>query len=204
MALPLQGFTDYVRMQAAAVQGAATAVLDLTVGSALRSILEANAALALWLQWLAAQVLAATRAATSQGADLDSWMADFGVTRLPASQAAGQVVFSRFAATIAALVPTGAQARASTTGQLYTVQSDPTNAAWTGRGIPASRGHQLGLGASGGSDGRFGGQRGVGDGGPALKRTAGRGSGHEPSAHRRRARRGERRELARTVRQLPR
>ena len=134
MALPLQGFTDYVRMQAAAVQGAATAVLDLTVGSALRSILEANSALALWLQWLVAQVLATTRAATSQGTDLDSWMADFGVARLPASQAAGQVVFSRFAPTVAGLVPVGAQARASATGQLYTVQSDSTNAAWTGAG----------------------------------------------------------------------
>ena len=139
MALPLQGFTDYVRIQAAAVQGAAATALDLTVGSALRSILEANAALALWLQWLTAQVLAATRAATSQGADLDSWMADFGVTRLPASPAAGQLVFSRYAPTTAAVVPLGAQARASATGQVYTVQSDPTNAAWTGTGyqIPA-------------------------------------------------------------------
>ena len=142
MTLPLLGFTDYVRMQAATVQGAVTAVLDLTVGSALRAILEANAALALWLQWLAAQVLAATRAATSQGADLDSWMADFGVTRLPAIQAAGQVVFSRFAPTIAAVVPSGAQVRASATGQVYTVQADPTNAAWTGTGyqIPAGIG----------------------------------------------------------------
>jgi len=134
MALPLLGFTDYVRVQAAALQGAATAALNLTVGSALRAILEANAALALWLQWLVAQVLAATRAATSQGTDLDTWMADFGVTRLPASYAAGQLVFSRYAPTVAALVPVGAQARASATGQLYTVQSDPSNPAWTGAG----------------------------------------------------------------------
>jgi uncharacterized phage protein gp47/JayE len=140
MALPLLGFTDYVRMQAAAVQGAVTAVLDLTIGSALRAILEANAALALWLQWLAAQVLAATRAATSQGTDLDSWMADFGVTRLPASQAAGQVVFSRYAPTVAAVVLSGTQVRASATGQVYTVQADLTNAAWTGAGYRIAAG----------------------------------------------------------------
>ena len=140
MALPLLGFTDYVRMQAAAVQGAAAAALDLTIGSALRAILEANAALALWLQWLAAQVLAATRAATSQSADLDSWMADFGVARLPASQAAGQVVFSRYALTVAAIVPPGTQVRASATGQVYTVQADPTNAAWTGAGYQIAGG----------------------------------------------------------------
>ena len=140
MALPLLGFTDYVRMQAAAVQGAVTTVLDLTIGSALRAILEANAAVALWLQWLAAQVLAATRAATSQGADLDSWMADFGVIRLPASQAAGQVVLSRYAPTVAAVVPPGTQVRASATGQVYTVQADPTNAAWTGAGYQIAAG----------------------------------------------------------------
>lgn len=139
MALPLKGFTDYMRVQAAAVQGAAKATLDLAVGSTLRSILEANAAVALWLQWLAAQVLAATRAATSQGADLDSWMADFGVERLPPSPAAGQLVFSRFVPTAAALVPVGAQARASATGRLYTVQADLTHPTWTGSGyqVPA-------------------------------------------------------------------
>jgi uncharacterized phage protein gp47/JayE len=140
MALPLLGFTDYVRMQAAAVQGAVTAALDLTIGSALRAILEANAAVALWLQWLAAQVLATTRAATSQGADLDSWMADFGVVRLPASQAAGQVMLSRYAPTLAAVVLPGAQVRASATGQVYTVQADPTNAAWAGAGYQIAAG----------------------------------------------------------------
>lgn len=134
MALPFNSFTDYVRVQGAAMQGAAKATLDLTVGGVLRSILEANAAVALWLQWLAAQVLAATRAATSRGADLDTWMADFGVTRLPASQAAGRLVFSRLVPTVAALVPAGAQARASATGQLYTVQGDLADAAWTGLG----------------------------------------------------------------------
>lgn len=139
MALPLQSFVDYVRIQAAAVQGAATSVLDLTTGSALRSILEANAALALWLQWLASQVLAATRAGTSQAADLDSWMADFGVSRLPASPAAGQVVLSRYVATQAASIPVGAQVRASVSGQLYAIQADPVNPAWTGSGyqVPA-------------------------------------------------------------------
>lgn len=134
MGLPLQGFTDYVRVQAAAVQGAAGTALDLTVGSVLRAVLEANAAVALWLQWLVAQVLAATRAATSVGADLDSWMADFGVVRLPASAATGSVVFARYAATAAASVPVGAQVRASASGVVYAVVADAANAAWTGAG----------------------------------------------------------------------
>ena len=38
----------------------------------------------LWMQWLILQVLQCTRAATSNGPDLDSWMADMTLTRLPA------------------------------------------------------------------------------------------------------------------------
>ena len=67
---------------AAAVQAAATQLLDLTVGSTLRAVLEANASVCLWMQWLILQVLRTTRAATSTGADLDSWMADLSLTPL--------------------------------------------------------------------------------------------------------------------------
>ena len=67
MQLQLQTFTSLVSSAAAAVQGAASQLVDLTVGSVLRAVLEANASLALWLQWLILQVLRTTRAATSQG-----------------------------------------------------------------------------------------------------------------------------------------
>lgn len=96
MQLQLQTFATLVGNAAAAVQGGARALVDLTVGSTLRALLEANASVALWMQWLILQVLQATRAATSAGADLDSWMADFTVVRLPATAARGQVSFSRF------------------------------------------------------------------------------------------------------------
>ena len=66
MQLSLQNFSTLVEGMAASVQGAAS-LLDLTVGSVLRAILEANAAVALWLQWLIVQVLATTRLATSTG-----------------------------------------------------------------------------------------------------------------------------------------
>ena len=52
MQLQLQDFTTLVRNMAAGVQGSASALIDLTTGSVLRAILEANASLALWLQWL--------------------------------------------------------------------------------------------------------------------------------------------------------
>ena len=51
MQLQLQNFTTLVQNMAAGVQSSARVVLDLTTGSVLRAILEANASVALWLQW---------------------------------------------------------------------------------------------------------------------------------------------------------
>jgi len=130
MALSLQNFSTLMEGMAAAVQGAAQSLLDLTVGSVLRAILEANASVALWLQWLIVQVLAGTRLATSSGADCDSFGADFGFARLPAVAASGQVTFARFTAAVAALVPVGAQVSTSGNTQSFIVTADPTNPAY--------------------------------------------------------------------------
>ena len=66
---------------AAATQSASRQPLDLSTGSTLRAILEANASIGLWLQWLILRVLQTTRAASSTDNDLDSWVADFGLSR---------------------------------------------------------------------------------------------------------------------------
>jgi uncharacterized phage protein gp47/JayE len=145
MQLQLQNFQTLVANAAAAVQGAATQLIDLTIGSTLRAILEANAAIGLWMQWLIVQVLATTRAATSNGADLDSWMGDFSLTRLPASAATGQVTFARFTPTQQALVPASATVRTADGSQSFTVNTDPTNAAWNA----ALAGYIIGAGISG-------------------------------------------------------
>ena len=130
MQLPLQNFTTLLQNMAAGVQGAATTMLDLTVGSVLRAILEANASLALWMQWLIVQVLGVTRAATSTGGDLDSWVADFSLTRLPAAAAAGTVQLSRYTTTLAAFVPLGAQIRSSDGSQVFAIGANPASVAW--------------------------------------------------------------------------
>jgi uncharacterized phage protein gp47/JayE len=131
MQLQLQTFTALVNNAAAAVQGAASQLLDLTVGSVLRAILEANASMALWLQWLMLQVLRITRAATSQGGDLDSWVRDFGMQRLSGVAADGVLTFSRFTPTTLALVPAGATALSSDGTQTFVVVADTTNPAWS-------------------------------------------------------------------------
>ncbi len=136
MQLPLQDFATLVRTQAAAVSASCAQLVDTTVGSAFRALLEANASVGLWVQWLIMQVLATTRAATSSGADLDSWVADFGMSRLPASPAAGQVIFSRTTPGLATVVPVGALVRTgvSATDQVFAVSTDTTNPAWNGSG----------------------------------------------------------------------
>lgn len=131
MKLPLQDFPTIVGNAAAAVQGAARQLLDLSVGSTLRAVLEANASLALWLQWLIMLLLQTTRAATSIGPDLDSWVADFGLLRLPALPAAGQVHFARFVANAAALVPSGTVVRTADGSLSYIVVPDVAQPTWS-------------------------------------------------------------------------
>jgi uncharacterized phage protein gp47/JayE len=124
-------FQTLVREQVAAIQGGSKVLVDLSVGSILRAVVEAYSAVALWLQWLILQLLAVTRAATSSGADLDSWVADYGLTRLPAAVASGQVTFSRFTATQQAVVPVGSKAQTADGTQQYAVTTDTTNSAYS-------------------------------------------------------------------------
>lgn len=128
--LPVKAFTTVVSDYAAACQGACATLVDFSVGSVLRAVAEAAAGVVLWLQAMVLQVLTLTRAATSVGPDLDSWMADFGFARLPASSATGLVTFSRFTATQAALVPAGATVRTSDNSQSYAVTAAPSHPAW--------------------------------------------------------------------------
>jgi len=145
MQLKLLDFASLVARASAAVQGASKLLVDLSVGSTLRAILEANASLALWMQWLILQVQKMTRAATSDGADLDSWVADFGLARLPAVPAVGQVRFARFTPTEVALVPVGTLVRTADAQQGFRVQADPAHPAWDG----SQAGYVIGAGVAG-------------------------------------------------------
>ena len=131
MAITTQDFVTLTRNSVAAIQGAARGLVDLTIGSILRAVVEANATVTLWLQGLILQLLATTRAATSSASDLDSFMLDFGVTRLSAVAASGQVAFSRFTATAQAVVPVGATVLTADGTQSFTVGTDTANAAYS-------------------------------------------------------------------------
>ncbi len=137
-----KSFATLVDEQITAIQGGSDALVDFTVGSILRAIVEAYSALAMWLQGLVLQLLARTRAATSTGADLDSWVADYGLTRLPAVPASGYATFSRFTSTTQALIPVGALVQSADGSQQYAVALAVGNAAYRA----ASNGYTLNAG----------------------------------------------------------
>lgn len=109
MAVNTQTFSQLVSNTVAAIQGACTQLIDLTVGSVLRSFADAFSLLALWLQGLVLQAAALTRFATSFNSDADSWAADFGFQRLPSQPSSGQVTIARFTATQAATIQAATQ-----------------------------------------------------------------------------------------------
>lgn len=139
MKLSLKGFPDLVEDMGAALQSAATSLVDVSVGSVIRAIFEANASVVLWLQWLILQVLQTTRAATSSGTDLDSWMMDFGQTRLSAAPSTGIVTFSRYAANVSAIIPAGTIVKTTDGSLSFAVTAEASLSIWS----PASSGYLL-------------------------------------------------------------
>ncbi len=130
MGLSLLSFTTAVNGAAAAAQAACYAILDFTVGSPFRALIEANASLLLWSQWNILQVLGITRAATSAGLDLDSWMADFNFARLPGVTASGQATVSRFSAVTSALLVAGTPFKTIDGALTFTFVADIGNSLW--------------------------------------------------------------------------
>ena len=130
MQLQLLSFTGLVRQFAAAAQTSTATVLDFAGGAIMRAIAEANASVALWVQYLCVKTLRMTRAATSQGADLDTWMTDYTLSRNAAATARGLITLSRFTATSLAVVPVGAQVKTGDGTQSFVVVVDATHSAW--------------------------------------------------------------------------
>lgn len=119
-----------VQGEVAAAQAAAPQLTQVSSGSVAYALFQGFASVCLWLQWLIAQVLSMTRLATSQGADVDSFVGDFSLTRLAATYATGSVTFSRYSTSGTALVQPGAQVKTADGTQAFTVTTDTTNAAW--------------------------------------------------------------------------
>lgn len=125
-----KSFTTIVSDMVTAVQGRASALVDFAIGSVLRAFTESVASVVVWLEGLILVLLTTTRASTSSGSDLDSFVADFGLTRLPAQAATGQVTFARFTATMQAVIPVGTTVQTGDGTQQFTVIADTTQSAY--------------------------------------------------------------------------
>lgn len=126
-ALTLKSFATFVREQAAAIQGRYRSLVDFSAGSLLRANVESNGGVGIWLQSQILKTLATTRAATSTGADLDSWVEDFGLFRLGAQSAVGTVTFARFTPSMQAVIPVGATLQTADGTQNFAVVASTSN-----------------------------------------------------------------------------
>lgn len=125
-----KSFSDFLQGMATAIQARSSALVNLTVGSVLRAFIEAIAQVAGWLQQQIVYLLATTRLSTSTGTDVDSFIADYGLTRIAAVAATGSVTFARSTATAAAYIPVGTKVQSADGSQSYSVIADTTNAAF--------------------------------------------------------------------------
>lgn len=130
MSLALRSYATTVSQAVSAAQGACASLLDLAVGTPGRAILEAVSGIGLWLQYVALQILTRNRLATSTGTDVDTFIADFGLTRLAGTAATGAVVMTSFSPTsTSALVEPGDIVR-TVSGTNYVVTTDTSLATW--------------------------------------------------------------------------
>lgn len=136
MALTTKNFTTLVQEWAAIFQTQISVTFpaisaNFTKGSILRSFAEAQSSVGLWLQGLILQLLTVTRLSTSQGEDVDTFVNDFDMTRLPGTASTGPVTFSRNVPTYPAVIPVGATVQTFDGSQTFSVYADPTNAAYS-------------------------------------------------------------------------
>ncbi|HXS23996.1 MAG TPA: baseplate J/gp47 family protein [Gemmatimonadales bacterium] len=125
MTVQTQSGSQILSNFATAVQGAAKALIDFSVGSILRAIGQGVMGIALWLQGLGLQAAALARFATSYGADADSWGAQFKFPRLPPKPSSGSVTLARFTPTNAASAQAAMSSGTDSNG----------NTIWTGGAI---------------------------------------------------------------------
>lgn len=128
----VQGYTPIVNSMAAAVQSATTTPLDLNPGSVMLAEIEAFGGIALWLQGLVLQVMTMMRLTSSVGPDVDSFVAQFGLTRLGGVAASTtSETFGRYTTTLAATIPVGATIATADGTQIFSVIADTRQSAYS-------------------------------------------------------------------------
>lgn len=145
MQLTIQRLQDMLASASATAQAACTTLLDLSVGSPVRAILQATSALWSVQQANVYSLLKTSRLVTSSGTDVDTFVGDYGLTREGARSATGSVYMSRFVPLGSTTVPLGATVRLADGTQTYAVTEDDSNAYWSA----SSQGYVVPVGVEG-------------------------------------------------------
>lgn len=127
MPLPTKTAKELLNSQVTAMQSAAGSILDFSVGSDYRAIIESNMGNSLWLQALISALLAVTRLSTCSGIDVDTFVGDFGLTRRPGTASFGVVTFSRNTVGTVVYIPVNTKILCRVNGVTYNVTRDTTN-----------------------------------------------------------------------------
>lgn len=127
MPLPVLTFNTYLQNMIATLVNNTPAVTNLRPGSVAFALLQAVSGSATTLQQLITHVYNICRLATSTGADVDSFVGDFGLVRDPATFATVHVQISRIVTGQAVFIPVGAIVQ-TLAGVQFALIADPTNA----------------------------------------------------------------------------
>lgn len=134
MPLPTFTFAQCVTQMRNTVANSTTKLNNFTSGSIVYAMLQAIAGNAMGLQQLLVHVSNITRLATCTGTDIDSFVADYGLTRLPAvaslAQGATSLQLSRTTTGAVLNVLPGGIVQTQVNGVQYQVFGDTTQAAW--------------------------------------------------------------------------
>lgn len=115
MSLVTFSFNDFVTQFQNALASGSPKFTNFSTGAAALALAEAAAGNAMSLQYVVQQLADVTRLATSSGADVDSFLADWGLTRVPAVPSSGTITITRNNTTVPLLIATDGSALVGTT-----------------------------------------------------------------------------------------
>ncbi len=132
MTIPSQSISQFVNDMVATWQSQTGVTGNFSDGDALLALWQSVATQLDFLQAQINLVLALVRAQTSTGADLDSWMAQFGFSREAATFASGPVTFGKLTpATSAVAIPAGSIIQTPGGAIQYQVVADTAQPTWS-------------------------------------------------------------------------
>jgi uncharacterized phage protein gp47/JayE len=125
MALVTKTFNQFVTQFLLAYAAQANVDPNIPIGDPIRALAECDASQAQVVQTMDEETVAFARAQTCTGLDLDSWMAQFAFTRLPAQAASGVMSFASASTTAQQImIPVGTIVQTPGAAISYTVIAD--------------------------------------------------------------------------------